>query len=154
MDITTASFVTHEVWYSLAAVVTFFGTIVVAFAVTLFLGRKIGGTNTLGFFSLLPIALAIIIGGMFLFTVFASAASERVSEEEANIEGRAEFEHGITELSPLDGSINACVEGSDRDAAAYAWTAEEGDKVTGHITKTAETDGECVYTFIVHGAGT
>lgn len=151
MDITTASFLTHEFWYSLAAVATFLGTAVAASAVILLLA-KVTDDGVLGYAFIVLSALAIVIGGMFLFTGFASASSERVSEAAANIEGRAEFEHGITELSPLNGSINTCIEGSDHDAAAYAWTTEEGDKVTGHVTKTAEADGKCVYTFIVHGA--
>lgn len=141
MDITTTSFLTHEFLYSFVAAGSLFAAMIATFFATLLMLK--------GRFAVVIMLLVLVMGGgVFLFANFADAASERVEEGIADIEGRAEFNHGITELSPLDGSIDACIEESRRDAAAYAWTTNEGDKVIGHIVKTAETDGECVYSFI------
>lgn len=154
MDITTASFATHEGWYAIASaaiiVVTCF-MLVATFCLLIMV--LLEGRRKLGFFVALIASISVAIGGLFLFDHVINIPDQKVSEGRANIEGRAEFDHGITELFPVETPIETCIEGSDRDVAQYTWTTGGGKSVIGHVTKTAEADGKCVYTFTVEGNG-
>ena len=154
MDITTTSFATQEAWSALASFfIVLFLLVTLTIVVALLLTEKSPSTNKLRVVILSLTAPAVAFVGVSLFVYVMGIPGQRVSEGQANIEGRAEFEHGITELSPLDDPIEACVKNSDRGAKQYAWTAEDGESVLGLVTKSAETDGECVYTFTATSGG-
>lgn len=147
MDINTAAVLTHETRDTLITFVILCLGIGLGTAFIVLFGHR----TYRGMFLSLVVGLGLCVAGTLPYIFMVEGADNHRAEAAANIEGRAEFEHGITELSPMNDPIAICEVDSAKDAAEYAWTDSEGASVYGYVTKSAEVDGECVYSFNAEG---
>lgn len=88
------------------------------------------------------VAFTLLLVGVFFlsFIWFKSYADKGMALRDAA------RDHGIENLAPSSGAIAGCSDGSGAAAEVYTWEVE-GLSMRGMITKGAEVDGTCKYTF-------
>lgn len=98
-------------------------------------------------------ALAVVVlGGVWVgSTLSMGAISQERFEVRENVAITAEEELGISDMLPVGEPAKACFPGSEQDRAEYTWVGQDRSQdrgaARGFVTKTAEVDGKCIYTF-------
>lgn len=93
--------------------------------------------------------LAVV--GIGVIWIGATGGIYNLSQERFEVEEKfastVERELGISEMLPVEEAIDICSPGSKHNSSEYAWIDQNGAAARGTITKTAEVDGQCLYTF-------
>lgn len=94
-------------------------------------------------------ALAVfIVGVVWVGSVIGIYnLSHRHVEAQERFASTVQEELGLSVLLPVEEPVQICSLGSEQDSTEYTWVYQDGSAAHGFITKTAEVDGQCLYTF-------
>lgn len=79
---------------------------------------------------------------------FVRTDVSKIEEAREVVAATFESETQATGLAPVNEKVGLCYEGSEADAALYAWEDASGSAVSGILKKSAEENGSCSYALI------